>query len=596
MNTVIDLYRNDNQVVTDAFDRIVVEVFMEKEKNGHSTFLICGCDAQVGTTSISVELAISLAVSGWKTILVDADLRKDAKYKRLNQKTEVGLSDYVTDKTFGKSIIYHTNWVGLDYISCGKNNSETPVKMLCSRRMGMLMEKLKEDYDFAIFDMPSLNSAVDAKILGAKLDCTYLVAAAGQTTFKNLSGAWEQMKEAGANVAGVVFNKVSFDEYEKIVKNYNYFSEKEYLEGNKFYDGKKKGKNKKSFLKRFFGKILGGFLVSLIIAVAGNTEILRAESLTPQSGTNEQMPMIIVSEYSIQDGICAAGNHFTMKITIENVSQSVSAHEIVLSLYPQTEGVVLQSGETNQRHLEYLAPGAEADFEFDMSISENVVSDAGVIELTSTYTNEYGTGGTNASLISPEIQNMSKLNILSVTASDSAVMGSKALFSIRYENSGNENIAAAFVRLEGNIESSGEEIELEVPEIGRQNYKDIEVIFTKTGNQELDAYVTYRDINGNNFELDPRHLSVLVMQRQTGDNAAEVQVVNETSFFSLKNILVITVLIIGIVFFAVCIFVLYGRRRRFLDEREAVLEENSPDKGTMKRKWCLISLSPKKKR
>lgn len=76
MGVRVDLYRNDNKVVIDAFDRLVVNVFMEKERHQHKSFLICGCDAGAGSTSIAVELAISLSVSGWKTILVDADLRK----------------------------------------------------------------------------------------------------------------------------------------------------------------------------------------------------------------------------------------------------------------------------------------------------------------------------------------------------------------------------------------------------------------------------------------------------------------------------------------------------------------------------------------
>lgn len=561
MGTVIELYRNNDQVVTDAFDRIVVEVFMEKEKNQHSTFLLCGCDAHVGTTSISVELAISLAVSGWKTVLVDADLRKDERYKRLNQKTEAGISDYVTGKTEGKSVIYHTNWEGLDYIACGKNDSETPVKILCSQRMGQLVERLKEEYDFAIFDMPSLNSAVDAKILGARLDCTYLIAAAEQTTFKNLSGACEQMKEAGANVAGVIFNKVSVDEYARIIENYSYFSQKEYLDDNKFYHEEQKQK-KKSLIRSFFGKLLGVFLLVLLTASAGmtgNVRTVQAESQVSADVQNEQMPTIIVSDYHIQEGACAPGSSFTINITVKNVSPYTGAYQMVLSLYPQTEGVAFQTGETNQRYLEYLEQGAEAEIQYEMKISEDVKSDAAVLELVSAYTNANGTGGNNSSMISPEISKMSELEIISVKASENAVEGAQSLFNIRYENSGDGDVAAASVRLEGNIEDSGKEIQLDIPESGRQNYKDIHVVFTKDGNQKLDISVTYTDRNGNTFELKPQPVYVRVMP-QTKAGETEVKISGENSFAAQTTVFV-TAGVAAIALFLILLFILHGRKR-----------------------------------
>ena len=68
------------------------------------------------------------------------------------------------------------------------------MKILCSVRMGELMKELERDYDFILFDVPSLNSAVDAKILAAKADCTFLVVESEVTTFKNLSHAKQQLE------------------------------------------------------------------------------------------------------------------------------------------------------------------------------------------------------------------------------------------------------------------------------------------------------------------------------------------------------------------------------------------------------------------
>ena len=87
----IELYRNDQEMVVDAFDRVVVDLFMDSQANGHKTFMICSCNAGVGSTSIAMELAISLSVAGWRTVLIDGDLRKEAQYKKHNLKVKAGL-------------------------------------------------------------------------------------------------------------------------------------------------------------------------------------------------------------------------------------------------------------------------------------------------------------------------------------------------------------------------------------------------------------------------------------------------------------------------------------------------------------------------
>ena len=55
MEPIIDLYRNDNQAVIDAFDQIVVNIFMHKEKKQHKSFVICGCNPGAGAGDLFVS-------------------------------------------------------------------------------------------------------------------------------------------------------------------------------------------------------------------------------------------------------------------------------------------------------------------------------------------------------------------------------------------------------------------------------------------------------------------------------------------------------------------------------------------------------------
>lgn len=228
MAKVINLYRCKDEIANDAYDRVVVNIFLQKKKNGYKSFLLCGSDAGVGTTSTAVELAISLSVAGWKTVLVDGDLRKSSIYKRLNDEAGAGLADYILGERDWNECIYATNWEGLSYIPCGAAKEESPVRMLCSVNMERLMNRLQEDYDFIIVDVPSLNSAVDAQILTVKTDASILVTSLNSSKRRSLEEAKKQLQQAGGNLIGVIANKVGMDEYKKYIKDFDYFKQKKY--------------------------------------------------------------------------------------------------------------------------------------------------------------------------------------------------------------------------------------------------------------------------------------------------------------------------------------------------------------------------------
>jgi len=221
MKKLRDLYRHKNQTLNDAFDRIVVEIHLKKQKENYTSFLISGCEPGAGTTTIAINLAISMALAGWKTVLVDADMRKGADYKRLNEDTEKGLSEYLSgDGSKAEEIIYGTNYELLHYIPSGLAEKNA-VSLLCSAQMQQLMKSLQEKYDYVIIDVPSINSAIDTTILAPKVDAVVLVTAQGDGEIKMVRKAKQELDKIGANILGIIVNKVEFSEYKREMKNYD---------------------------------------------------------------------------------------------------------------------------------------------------------------------------------------------------------------------------------------------------------------------------------------------------------------------------------------------------------------------------------------
>lgn len=209
--------------MNDAIDRIVVEFHRRKKELGDNSFLITGCSSEVGTTSISINLSIAMANAGWKTVLVDCDMRKNDKYKRLNEEKELGLVDYIEDENGVDDIIYSSGYEQLDYIPCGATTSISPVRLLCSSRMEKLVEELKGKYDYIIFDFPSIDIVPDADILIPSVDAISLVAAIRKTTKQQLAEAKLKMKLYDQKYAGLIINRVDMSQYRKYNHDFDYF-------------------------------------------------------------------------------------------------------------------------------------------------------------------------------------------------------------------------------------------------------------------------------------------------------------------------------------------------------------------------------------
>lgn len=223
----LEIYKNDNYVLNDAFDQTVMNLHILKKQNGYKSFVICGCEAGDGTTTVAINLAAALASSGWKTVLIDGDMRKKNRYKRLNENVSEGLSDYLMDRVALDKVICETTTENLSYIPCGEL-IDNPVRLLCSNKMNIAREELADSYDFIIYDMPAINAAMDAKVIAVNVDATILVSAIGETTKAGLVEAANALNEVKANLIGTIVNRLDMDQYIKINADYDYFQNERY--------------------------------------------------------------------------------------------------------------------------------------------------------------------------------------------------------------------------------------------------------------------------------------------------------------------------------------------------------------------------------
>ena len=228
MKKLIDFYSNTNQFINDAIDRIIVEIHLRKQKDGYKKFMLSGCEPGVGTTTLAISLAISMANAGWKTILIDGDLRKIGRYKRLNVEEELGLSDFLSGECVFHQTVYDTNYKNLFYTPSG-GRVVNPISLLCSSKVDELMDQLYKDYDYIVLDMPSITASVDSHVMASKMDGIILVSEYAKTEIRSIRESKDILNKSGGNIIGIILNKINTSEYGHMMKNFDYYKNQRYV-------------------------------------------------------------------------------------------------------------------------------------------------------------------------------------------------------------------------------------------------------------------------------------------------------------------------------------------------------------------------------
>jgi len=192
---------------------------------GTSLDPILGTSPEIGEgKSFTVaNLGLTIAVTGMRVVLVDADLRSPALHEMFDRPNVAGLSDLL-----GGEATIPESWPPAELQPTGVNNlfllssgrpPDDPAALLVSPRLPALLEALKKYADVVILDSPPALIAPDAAILASIVDGTVLVVGEGQTSNGAVAKAQVLLTSRnGVNLLGVAFNRV------KLGKAYAYYS------------------------------------------------------------------------------------------------------------------------------------------------------------------------------------------------------------------------------------------------------------------------------------------------------------------------------------------------------------------------------------
>jgi succinoglycan biosynthesis transport protein ExoP len=172
------------------------------------TILVTSPGPAEGKSTLTISLAITMANSGRRVVLVDTDLRRPRLHKALGNSAAGGITSVLAgDRTLEESV-QPTVVDNLSVLPCGPI-PPNPSELLHTAKFGALLETLKERFDLVIFDSPPVGVVIDAAIVGPQVDGAIIVAESGRTSRDALGHALRQMRDVGTNVLGCVLNDVN---------------------------------------------------------------------------------------------------------------------------------------------------------------------------------------------------------------------------------------------------------------------------------------------------------------------------------------------------------------------------------------------------
>ncbi len=203
-------YIQPKSQISEAFRALRTSLLLSQADHPPQVILVTSALPREGKTTAAVNLAVTLAQLGDRTLLMDSDLRKPGVRRALNLTTgkEIGLSSYLAGvSTLDEVSVPHPTIENLVALTTGPV-PPSPADLLSSHRMREAITELRHRFKFIVIDSPPVMAATDAVLLSALTDGVLLVVRSGETPKEAFTRTRDLLAAVKCRLLGVVLNAV----------------------------------------------------------------------------------------------------------------------------------------------------------------------------------------------------------------------------------------------------------------------------------------------------------------------------------------------------------------------------------------------------
>ena len=208
--------------VKEAYNSIRTNLLFSQQGEKCPVFVITSPTANNGKTINTINLAVSFAQMGKKTLLIDSDMRNPTMHRMFSIPVKNGLSEILAGLTDNISVS-KTGIENLSVLTAGKI-PPNPAELLSSSRMDKLLDFVREHYDYVFIDTPPINIVTDSTLFAQKVTGYILIVKSDTTNITDVKATVSGLEQIEANILGFILNDVNSDrkKYYSYYRKYNY--------------------------------------------------------------------------------------------------------------------------------------------------------------------------------------------------------------------------------------------------------------------------------------------------------------------------------------------------------------------------------------
>ncbi len=216
-----------DSMASEAYRGLRTSILFSSVNSGSQVMLVTSAGPNEGKTTTSINLAITMAQTGNKVVLLDCDLRNPSIHQTLKIKRKNGITNLIIGKINLKDAIVRTKVPNLFAISAGPV-SPNPSVILESEKMNELIQGLKKIFQHIIIDTSPISAVADTVVMKKSVDSAIFVVRANDKPRELIKTCLAKMHDVGFQVLGVVLNGADTSRHGSYYYPYTRFYEKEY--------------------------------------------------------------------------------------------------------------------------------------------------------------------------------------------------------------------------------------------------------------------------------------------------------------------------------------------------------------------------------
>ena len=176
------------------------------------SILVTSAQPDEGKSTTSLGLAIAIASTGKRVLLIDGDMRSPSVHKMLKYENSGGLSNILAGNENVQAFVGKTDFKNLSVVLAGPSPL-SPVELLSGDRLMQVMRMFGSQFDHLVVDSPPVVGIADAMLLGRAVEGTVLVIQAEGAAIRIIRAALQRLLISQTRVLGVVVTKVNFGRF-----------------------------------------------------------------------------------------------------------------------------------------------------------------------------------------------------------------------------------------------------------------------------------------------------------------------------------------------------------------------------------------------